>query len=109
MRERIYKGATRPPMKCGVPLKVFVPVVGIGFVGSMWGGQLFGWKVAVSIAVLCLIAIMLMRAVTKYDDQGLFRLWMWLRLQLLHRNRHIWKSRSYSPVVYRGASDDWIQ
>ena len=73
----IFKGATRPAMKLGVPL---VPLV-------------------------TLIALLCMRHVTSKDDQRFRQMFVALKLRLHDRNRRFWRSRSYAPTLYGGASD----
>jgi type IV secretion system protein VirB3 len=114
MRERIYKGATRPAMVMGVPLRVLVPVGGALLFILMWGTWLaskkdVGWLVFFATSMLMLALGSWMRAVTAQDDQRLLQVWKWMRLQLMHRNRKLWKCRSYSPTVYRGSYDEWFR
>ncbi|WP_157270550.1 VirB3 family type IV secretion system protein [Azohydromonas aeria] len=108
MKERIYKGATRPAMVLGVPLKVGVPVAGVGVVLSMWGGWVFGWKVFTAFAAATLMVLLWMRAVTAKDDQRLLQKWKSWRMKWLHGNRGLWKCRSYSPTVYKDSDDAWF-
>lgn len=109
MIETIYKGATRPPMLFGIPLKAAMPVGGMGVVFTFWGGWGLGWKVAVAVAAVTIALLLLMRAITYADDQALMRLMKALRLKLLHRNSGLWGCRSYSAIVYRGRDDAWIR
>jgi type IV secretion system protein VirB3 len=113
MRERIYKGATRPAMVFGIPLKVLVPVDGALLFVLAWGSWLaskvgYGWMVFSSTAVVMVVLNVWMRAVTGHDDQRLLQLWKWMRLQLMHRNRGLWKCRSYSPIAFQDSYDEWF-
>ena len=49
--EAIYKGATRPAMKFGIPLVPLVILFGGGMLLIMWGGTLVSWWVAVAVLV----------------------------------------------------------
>ena len=44
--EAIYKGATRPAMKLGIPLVPLVVLFGTGMLLIMWGGTLVGGAAA---------------------------------------------------------------
>lgn len=107
MREAIYKGATRPAMKLGIPLVPLVVLFGLGMLLSIWGGILVsGWVVA-GVVVAVGPALAWMRFVTRKDDQRLRQMFVALELRLRDRNHGLWHARSYSPTVYRGASDAW--
>ena len=105
--EAIYKGATRPAMKFGVPLVPLVSVCGAGMLVTMWGGAFFTWWVALGVVATAIPALAWMRHVTRRDDQRLHQVFVAARLRLQDRNRRLWHARSYSPNVYRGASDAW--
>lgn len=103
--EAIYKGATRPAMKLGVPLVPLVALCGAGMLAIMWGGLLVSWWLAP--VVLCMVGPLFawMRFVTRKDDQRFRQLLLLLRLRVGCRNRAFWRSRSYSPYIYRGCRD----
>jgi type IV secretion system protein VirB3 len=107
MPEAIYKGATRPAMKMGIPLVPLVLVFGGGMLLVMWGGTLLSWWVAVAVALSLLPALLWMRWVTAKDDQRFRQLSVALKLRLHDRNRRLWQARSYAPTLYRGARDAW--
>jgi type IV secretion system protein VirB3 len=48
-REAIYKGATRPAMKFGVPLVPLVLLFGGGMLVTMRGGVLVSWWTAAAV------------------------------------------------------------
>ena len=48
-REAIYKGATRPAMKFGIPLVPLVILFGAGMLVTIWGGLLVSWWVAAGV------------------------------------------------------------
>ncbi len=97
IKEKIFKGATRPAMKAGVPLLallVFIPVILVG----AWGAVLSGkpWVIAATFLIV-IPAYVWMWMVTRKDDQRLFQMWLKLRLTLMNPNRGLWKARSYAP------------
>jgi type IV secretion system protein VirB3 len=105
--EDIYKGATRPAMKLGVPLVPLVVLFGTGMLLVMWGGILVSWWVALAVLVAALPALGWMRYVTARDDQRLRQMFVALKLRLHDHNRRLWKARSYTPHLYRGGRDAW--
>lgn len=107
--EPIYKGATRPAMKFGVPLVPLVSVVGAGMLAALWGGLLVSGWIAAGVVLLVAAMIAWMRQVTHQDDQR-FRLWfLSIRLRLHDHNHATWHARSFSPTVYRGVRDAWLR
>lgn len=105
--EAIYKGATRPAMKLGVPLVPLVVLFGVGMLLVMWGGILVSWWVALAVLVAVVPALGWMRYVTSRDDQRFRQIFVAAKLWLYDRNRRFWKARSYAPHLYRGARDAW--
>lgn len=105
--EAIYKGATRPAMKLGVPLVPLVVLLGASMLAIMWGGVLVSGWIALGVATANGPLLLWMRFITAKDDQRLHQMFVALKLRLHDRNRHVWHARSYSPTVYRGASDAW--
>src|SRR6476620_11052600 len=95
-REAIYKGATRPAMKFGVPL------VPLGMLFVLWGGLLLSWWIAAGVVGAILPALTWMRFVTTKDDQRFLQVFLSLKLRLHDRNRALWNARRYSPSIYRG-------
>ena len=57
----LFKGATRPACVFGVPIRPFVAVAGGSFLIALWT-----WP---PLALLAVPAILVMRAITKEDDQ----------------------------------------
>jgi type IV secretion system protein VirB3 len=105
--EAIYKGATRPAMKLGIPLVPLVLLLGSGMLLVMWGGILLSWWIALAVLLETLPALVWMRLVTARDDQRFRQLFVALKLRLHDSNRRFWHARSYAPTLYRGARDDW--
>lgn len=107
LQEVIYKGATRPAMKLGVPLVPLVVLFGLGMLLSVWGGILVSGWVVVGVVVAFAPALGWMRFVTRKDDQRFRQVFLACKLRLRDRNHHLWQARSYTPSLYRGASDAW--
>lgn len=105
--EAIYKGATRPAMKLGIPLVPLVTLIGAGMLLVMWGGALLSWWVAPGVLVAIVPMLVWMRFVTARDDQRFRQMFVACKLRLHDRNRRLWQARSYAPNLYRGACDDW--
>jgi type IV secretion system protein VirB3 len=105
--ETIYKGATRPAMKLGIPLVPLVILFGTGMLLIMWGGILLSWWVALAVLLAVLPALGWMRYVTSKDDQRFRQMFVAAKLRLHDRNRRFWNARSYAPNLYRGARDAW--
>lgn len=105
--EAIYKGATRPAMKLGIPLVPLVVLFGSGMLLIMWGGTFVSWWAAVAVVVSLVPALLWMRFVTAKDDQRFRQMFVLMKLRLNDCNRRFWHARSYSPTVYRGARDAW--
>jgi type IV secretion system protein VirB3 len=106
--EAIYKGATRPAMKLGIPLVPLVVLIGSGMLLIMWGGTLLSWWVALAVLLAFAPALGWMRYVTAQDDQRFRQMFVAARLRLHDHNRHFWRARSYAPTLYRGARDAWF-
>jgi type IV secretion system protein VirB3 len=106
-QEAIYKGATRPPMKFGVPLVPLVVLVGSGMLLMLWGGILVSGWIALSVLISFVPALAWMRFVTRRDDQRFRQIFVGIKLQLRDRNRRFWQARSYAPSIYRGGRDAW--
>lgn len=100
--EPIFKGATRPAMKFGVPLVPLVLLFGAGMLAIMWIGPLFTWWVLPVVLSTVPPALTWMRFVTRRDDQRFRQIFLALRLRLADRNSKFWHARSYSPYPFRG-------
>ena len=105
--ETIYKGATRPAMKLGIPLVPLVLLFGTGMLLIMWGGILVSWWVALAVLAAAAPVLGWMRYVTSKDDQRFRQMFVAAKLRLHDRNRRFWHARSYAPSLYRGARDAW--
>lgn len=113
MREVIYKGATRPPMKWGVPLIALVALCMPGVVLSVWlglGSMLAFGRVGLLALPAGLIATAgvyaSMRWTTARDDQRLQQMLTSWRLARWNRNRALYgHCRSYGAYRAQGAAD----
>ncbi|RQO61329.1 type VI secretion protein [Paucibacter sp. KBW04] len=106
--ELIYKGATRPAMKLGIPLVPLVILGGVSMLTTMWGGVLISWWLAPAVLVATGPALAWMRFVTTKDDQRFKQMFIALKLRRHDHNRRLWQARSYAPTLYRGARDAWF-
>lgn len=107
MAEAIYKGATRPAMKLGIPLVPLVALFGVSLLLVLWGGILVSWWLALAVVVALVPTLGWMRWVTSQDDQRFRQMFVAARLVLYDHNRRFWLARSYSPSLTRGTREDW--
>ena len=107
LHEAIYKGATRPAMKLGIPLVPLVVLFGLGMLVSIWGGILLSGWVVVAVVLALGPALAWMRCVTSNDDQRFRQIFLAAKLRFRDRNHRLWHARSYAPTLYRGARDAW--
>ena len=105
--EAIYKGATRPAMKFGIPLVPLVMMLGCAMLTILWGGLLVSWWITAGVVAGLLPALAWMRCATHHDDQRFRQFFVAAKLSLTDRNRRFWHARSYAPTLYRGAKDAW--
>jgi type IV secretion system protein VirB3 len=107
VQEDIFKGATRPAMKLGVPLVPLVIIVCVSMLLIIWGGSLLSWWMAPFVFVSAVLVVIWMRLVTKKDDQRLRQMYLRMLLGIPQVNRRFWKARSYAPVQWRGMKDGY--
>lgn len=105
MRDPIFKGATRPAMMAGVPLVPFILVAGLHIIGCVWSLILIGIMPAVAIAMFGILCILVMRAISKTDDQKLNQVILKFRSKGLKKNNQYWGAHSVSPIDYRGRNN----
>lgn len=105
--EAIYKGATRPAMKLGIPLVPLVVLFGSSMLVILWGGLLLSWWLAFAVLLAVVPALVWMRLVTAKDDQRFRQMFLAMKLHRQDRNHRFWHARSYAPTLYRGARDAW--
>lgn len=104
-RETIYKGATRPAMKLGIPLVPLVVLFGASMLLVLWTGLLLSWWVALAVVIGTIPVLAWMRLVTAKDDQRFRQVFIAGKLAFFDRNRGFWRSRSYGPFALRGTSE----
>ena len=73
MREPIFPGASRPPMKWGVPLMALVALFMPGAVVAIWLGVLVSWWLFAAVLLACAFGFVWMRKVTTHDDHRLMQ------------------------------------
>ena len=105
--EAIYKGATRPAMKFGIPLVPLVVLFGIAMLLCLWGGLFIGGWVVGAVTSGLVPALAWMRFTTRRDDQRFRQMVIAARLGLLNKNKALWRARSYSPTRFKGINDAW--
>lgn len=104
-RDPIFRGCTRPAMCKGVPWKPLLGVSGAFLLLAVWLFYLVSPYVTLYLAALYLPLVLMMREITRKDDQRLRQ--MGLRLQMRLRMaaaRKRWGACSYSPLRYRRRS-----
>ena len=108
MIETVFKGATRPPMKFGVPLAPLVILLLPGFIAGMWLSTMVNWRFAPVVFGTLAAVYLWMRIVTSRDDQRLTQLVLNFKLALRNPNRVLRNgARSYAPVGFRGKAHVW--
>ena len=108
MIETVFKGATRPPMKFGVPLVPLVVLLLPGFIAGMWLSTFANWRFAPVIFGSITVAYVWMRIVTSRDDQRLTLMFLNFKLAVGNPNRVLRNgARSYAPLALRGGRNVW--
>ena len=108
MIETVFKGATRPPMKFGVPLVPLAVLLLPGFISGMWLSTMVDWRFAPVIFGSLTLAYAWMRITTSRDDQRLAQMVLKLKLAVRNPNRVLRNgARSYAPIAYRGGRHAW--
>lgn len=98
MPEPIFKACTRPPMLLSVPMTPFlVSSTLIVFVG-MWANY-FG--LGMWLLFLLIPNYIVMRVVTKYDDNMFSLLWLRFKCRRDNANRSFYRATVYSPIPFK--------
>jgi type IV secretion system protein VirB3 len=97
LKDPVFKGATRPAMIWGVPLVAFLMVGGGMLIPAIWA-LLASPLLGVAILFLMIPVFVVMRAITRHDDQRLAQYLLRVRMVLRQGNRRFWGGHAYVPV-----------
>ena len=101
MSDMIFKGATRPAMIAGIPIIPFILVAGLTMICAMWTLLGVGFFAAFVVLVSGATLLIIMRTISKHDDQKLNQLLMRLRNTRYRANASFWRGHSASPIDYK--------
>lgn len=97
LKDPLFKGATRPAMIWGVPLVAFLMVGGCMLIPAIWA-LLASPPLGVAILFLMIPVFVVIRVITRHDDQRLAQYLLRVRMVLRQRNRRFWGGHAYVPV-----------
>jgi len=97
LKDPVFKGCTRPAMLWGVPLVAFLLIGGGMLIPAIWA-LLASPPLGVAILFLMIPVFVVMRVITRHDDQRLAQYVLRLRMVLRQRNRRFWGGHAYVPV-----------
>lgn len=98
----IFKACTRPAMFAGVPMMPFLAITGAFLLVGMWMMYLVSGYLTLLLAVLYVPIVVVMKQITKKDDQRLRQLFMRAQMRTRHMaGKRIWGAISYSPIRYK--------
>jgi type IV secretion system protein VirB3 len=97
LKDPVFKGCTRPAMLWGVPLVPSLIAGGGMLIPAIWA-LLASPPFGVAILFLMIPVFVVMRLVTRHDDQRLAQYLLWLRMVLRQGNRRVWGMNAYVPV-----------
>lgn len=106
MADKIFKGATRPPIALGVPLVPLVLVGGGLLIVALLTFLLVNGTVGLIVLILAVAVFFYMKAETKEDDQRLHQLGLKMRMRWREwlpksKTKKYWNATSSSPMDYR--------
>ncbi|CAB3780353.1 type IV secretion system protein VirB3 [Paraburkholderia caffeinilytica] len=96
-KDPVFKGCTRPAMLWGVPLVPFLMVDGGMLIPAIWA-LLASPSLGVAILFLMIPVFVVMRVITRHDDQRFAQYALRLRMMLRQGNRRFWGAHAYVPV-----------
>ncbi|MDS0862200.1 VirB3 family type IV secretion system protein [Burkholderia pseudomultivorans] len=96
-KDPVFKGCTRPAMLWGVPLVAFLMIGGGMLIPAIWA-LLASPPLGVAILFLMIPVFVVMRVITRHDDQRLAQYMLRLRMVLRQGNRRFWGGHAYVPV-----------
>lgn len=89
-------------MMFGVPMVPFLAVTGVFMLVTMWSFYLLGGYVALTLIAIYIPLVIVMRHITKQDDQRLRQVLMRARMRIPHRGgMSMWGAVSFSPIRYK--------
>jgi len=97
LKDPVFRGATRPAMIWGVPLVAFLMVGGGMLIPAIWA-LLASPPLGVAILFLMIPVFVVMRVITRHDDQRLAQYLLRVRMVLRQGNRRFWGGHAYVPV-----------
>ncbi|MBN3804355.1 conjugal transfer protein TraD [Paraburkholderia sp. Ac-20336] len=97
LKDPVFKGCTRPAMLWGVPLVPFLMVGGSMLIPAIWA-LLASPPLGVAILFLMIPVFVVMRVITRHDDQRLAQVALRVRMALRQGNRRFWGVHAYVPV-----------
>lgn len=97
LKDPVFKGATRPAMIWGVPLVAFLMIGGGMLIPAIWA-LLASPPLGVAILFLMILVFVVMRVITRHDDQRLAQYLLRVRMVLRQGNRRFWGGHAYVPV-----------
>jgi type IV secretion system protein VirB3 len=97
LKDPVFKGATRPAMIWGVPLVAFLMIGGSMLIPAIWA-LLASPPLGVAILFLMIPGFVVMRVITRHDDQRLAQYLLRLRMVLRQGNSRFWGGHAYVPV-----------
>lgn len=97
LNDPVFKGATRPAMIWGVPLVAFLMIGGGMLIPAIWA-LLASPPLGVAILFLMIPVFVVMRVITRHDDQRLAQYLLRLRMVLRQGNCRFWGAHAYVPV-----------
>lgn len=100
-RHRFFKGCTRPAMFIGIPLMPFLLVSGCFLLLIVWFMQFVSGYAAFMLFLVYVPILLVMRQITKKDDQRLRQMLLRARMRLRHANKPYWQTISFAPLRYK--------
>lgn len=104
-RDPIFRGCTRPAMCWGIPWMPLLCVSGAFLLLAVWLFYLLSPYVSLFLLALYVPLVLIMREITRQDDQRLRQMGLRLRMRFrMGAARRRWGACSYSPLRYRRRS-----
>jgi type IV secretion system protein VirB3 len=97
LKDPVFKGCTRPAMLWGVPLVAFLLIGGGMLIPAIWA-LLASPPLGVAILFLMIPVFVVMRVITRHDDQRLAQYLLRVRMGFRQGNRRVWGVHAYVPV-----------